>query len=64
MCKMVSYADGRYVADIKLPHINNITQEACKTKSINRIVLFGSSIEDRCTEQSDIDIAVFGNKTI
>lgn len=30
---------------------------------IERIVLFGSSISERCEEDSDIDIAVFGNVT-
>ena len=30
---------------------------------INKIVLFGSATEERCTNQSDIDIAVFGNLT-
>ena len=63
MCKLVSYADGKKVADIKLKHIKNITEQAEKTKNICRIVLFGSSIEERCTDDSDIDIAVFGNKT-
>lgn len=63
MCKLVEFKKGKYVADIKLPHINNITEQAEKAKNINRIVLFGSSIEDRCTKDSDIDIAVFGDKT-
>ena len=63
MCKMVAYANDRYVADIKLPHINNISEQAGKTKHISRIILFGSSLENRCTKNSDIDIAVFGNKT-
>ena len=63
MCKLVSYADGKKVADIKLKHIKNITEQAEKTKNISRIVLFGSSIEERCTDSSDIDIAVFGIKS-
>ena len=33
-----------------------------RTSNICRIMLFGSSIEARCTDNSDIDIAVFGNK--
>lgn len=60
MCKMVKYRNHGYIADIKLPHVNNITELASKTKHIRKIVLFGSSIEDRCTTDSDIDIAVFG----
>ena len=38
----------------------NIASEADKCKNISRIMLFGSSLEERCTESSDIDIAVFG----
>lgn len=63
MCKMVQYENGKLVAGIKLPHIMNISKQAEKAKNISRIMLFGSSIEDRCTEESDIDIAVFGEKT-
>ena len=60
MCKLVCFDTNKYVADIKLSHVKNISEQAGKTKNITRIVLFGSSIEKRCTEQSDIDIAVFG----
>lgn len=63
MCKLVHYRNGSYVADIKLKHIENISKQAEKCKYINRIILFGSSIEERCTDDSDIDIAVFGNMT-
>ena len=60
MCELVQYKDGRYVADIKLKHIKNVSDQAEKCKNISRIVLFGSSTEERCTDLSDIDIAVFG----
>ena len=63
MCKLVRFDENKYVADIKLSHVKNISEQARKTKNISRIVLFGSSIEKRCTEQSDIDIAVFGKAT-
>lgn len=63
MCRMVPYKDGRCVADIKLRHIDNISEQAKAAKSIRRIMLFGSALEDRCTERSDIDIAVFGDKS-
>ena len=63
MCKMVPYQNGGYVAEIKLPHIRNISEQARKAKGIYRIMLFGSSLEERCTQNSDIDIAVFGTKT-
>ena len=63
MCKLALFEQGKYVADIKLKHIRNISEQAKKAKNIERIMLFGSSIEERCTKDSDIDIAVFGKKT-
>ena len=61
MCKLVRFGKDKYVAEIKLRHIQNIAEQAGKTKNIDRIMLFGSSLEERCTEKSDIDIAVFGD---
>lgn len=61
MCKLVDYGSGYRVADIKLEHIENIAKLAENCKNISRIMLFGSSIEERCTDRSDIDIAVFGD---
>lgn len=61
MCKMVPLKDGRCVAEIKLKHILNIAEQAKKCPNISRIMLFGSALEERCTEHSDIDIAVFGD---
>ncbi len=58
--KLVQYKNGQYISDIKLPHIQNVSKQAEKCKNISRIMLFGSSIEERCTNRSDIDIAVFG----
>lgn len=60
MCRLVQYQNGEYVADIKLKYIENIRNQAEKCSNISRIILFGSSTEERCSEQSDIDIAVFG----
>lgn len=60
LCKLVPYKDGQYVAEIKLKHIKNVSAQAEKCKNISRIMLFGSSVEERCTDRSDIDIAVFG----
>ena len=62
MCNLVRYKNSKLVADIKLPYIIIISKQAEKAKNISRIMLFGSSIEERCTEESDIDIAVFGKK--
>ena len=61
MCKLVNYHNGRKIADIKLRHIENISKQAEKCRNITRIMLFGSSLEERCTERSDIDIALFGD---
>lgn len=63
MCKLVQFDKDKYVADIKLRHIHNIAEQAKKAGNIERIMLFGSATEERCTEMSDIDIAVFGKKT-
>ena len=60
MCKLVQYRDGQFVAENKLRHILNVSSQAEKCKNITRIILFGSSTEERCTDRSDIDIAVFG----
>lgn len=63
MCKLVQYSRGKYVADIKLNHIKNVVEQAKKTKHIKKIMLFGSAIDSRCRDESDIDLAVFGDKT-
>ena len=64
MCKIVKLKlNDREVrvADIKKDCIRNIVDAARKCRYIDRIVLFGSSLEDRCTNDSDVDIAVFGS---
>ena len=63
MCRLVQYKGGRAVADIKKKYIDNIVEQAEKCKHIQRIMLFGSALEERCTDRSDIDIAVFGDQT-
>lgn len=50
------------VADIKEKYIKNIVESARECAYIDRVVLFGSGITDKCTEESDIDLAVFGNQ--
>ena len=62
MCRLVPYEQDKLVAEIKLGHIQNIAKQAHLARNIDRIMLFGSSTEERCTEGSDIDIAVFGRK--
>ena len=58
MCRLVKFGQGYQIAEIKLPYIENIVRRATKSPHIDRIVLFGSSLEERCTVDSDIDIAV------
>ena len=57
--------DGRRirVADIKQKYMANIIEAARKCEYIDKIVLFGSACNSRCTEKSDIDLAIFGNQT-
>jgi predicted nucleotidyltransferase len=51
------------VADIRVKYISNIVNSAIICSDIERIVLFGSALEERCKNISDIDIAIFGDKT-
>ena len=65
MCTLESMTIGNKsfkVADIKRKYIENIVDAAAKCDIIDRVILFGSSIEERCRESSDIDIAVFGSQ--
>ncbi len=66
MCELTTIDVGNRtinVADNKREYIRNIIEAASKCDYIDRVVLFGSSITTRCTDESDIDLAVFGNKT-
>ncbi len=64
MCKVTTMTvDNRqiHVADIKQKYIENIINAASECDYIDRVILFGSALESRCKEESDIDLAVFGN---
>lgn len=65
MCRLVeietSFGTTCKVADIKAGYIKNILRSACACRAIEKIILFGSAITEECTDNSDIDIAVFGN---
>ena len=67
MCNLVNMQSGTgetiRVADIKKKYIENIIANVHLCKYIEKIVLFGSSIREDCTDESDIDIAVFGTVT-
>ena len=65
MCKLVEMKMGNRrirVADIKQKYIKNIADAAEQCDYIDKVILFGSSITERCTEHSDMDLAVFGNQ--
>ena len=67
MCHIITAKNNRgqdfKVADIKLDYVMNIINQASNCDAIDRIYLFGSSKEERCREDSDVDIAVFGKVT-
>ena len=51
------------VADIKMKYMENIVAAAKDCDYIDKVVLFGSATRSNCRKDSDIDLAVFGNKT-
>lgn len=65
MCRLEALSTDKQiqVADIKKPIIENIVIIASICKEIDYVILFGSSLEDKCTEQSDIDLAIISNVT-
>lgn len=62
MCQMVqvktNFDTEIEVADIKKDIIENIVEVAGICTRIRQIILFGSVIESRCTEDSDVDMLV------
>ena len=65
MCKVLTMDIGSRqirVAEIKQKYIQNIIDAASQCDLIDRVVLFGSSLQEHCQDASDIDIAVFGNQ--
>lgn len=68
MCKLVGVNtfDGNKVnvASVKKDAIMNMILAASLCPNIDAIVLFGSSLEERCTDESDIDIAIISDKTV
>lgn len=65
MCRILEMNIGDrkiQIADIKEKYISNIIDAASKCDLIDKVVLFGSSIEERCKDSSDIDLAIFGNQ--
>lgn len=67
MCRLVqienNIGEKIEVADIKADTIRQIIEIAKICDKIDYIYLFGSSVEERCTEESDIDLAIISNVT-
>ena len=65
MCKLVkitnSLGEQIEVAEIKADTIKKIIKIAKICDKIDYIYLFGSSVEERCTDESDIDLAIISN---
>ena len=65
MCKLVkitnSLGEQIEVAEIKADTIKKIIKIAKICDNIDYIYLFGSSVEERCTDESDIDLAIISN---
>lgn len=68
MCRLVDLKTNMgttvKVADIKLPCIDNMVKQARHCGCISEIILFGSALEKRCREDSDIDIAIISRYTV
>lgn len=67
MCKLVSIRTNNgeeiKVADVKADIIKYISEIAHICPKIEYIYIFGSSVEERCTKESDIDIAIVSTVT-
>lgn len=50
------------IANIKKEHIENIIRTAPMCPAIVEIVVFGSVLEERCTDRSDIDMLIISDK--
>ena len=56
--------DTSRINKIKLDSVNTMIRAARKYPFVKRLIIFGSSVTDRCTEESDIDVCMdVGNKT-
>lgn len=67
MCKLISvktnFGTQVEVADLKKEYIENVIDAARDCNKIDSIILFGSSLEERCRKDSDIDLAIISNVT-
>ena len=65
MCKLVPFKaqTGKtvMVADIKVDKLNKYLEIFPKLGSIDKVILFGTALSNRCTEESDLDLLLFYN---
>lgn len=52
------------VADVKVDKLNKYLEILPKLTSIDKVVLFGSVLEERCCTESDIDLLLFYNNRL
>lgn len=64
MAIQTNYGTNINVAEIKKSHIENILNSAPLCKQISAIILFGSSLEECCTNKSDIDLVIISNSSL
>ena len=67
MCKLVEIENSEKnmvrVAEIKKDCILNVIHSCELCPDIHSVVLFGSGVREDCSVPSDVDIAVFGDKS-
>lgn len=65
MCKLVPFktqpGEIAMVADTKVDKLNKYLEMFPRLSSIDKVILFGSTLEERCTPDSDIDLLLFYN---
>lgn len=65
MCKLVPFktqpGEIVMVADIKVEKLHRYLEILPKLRSIDKVILFGSTLEERCGVDSDIDLLLFYN---
>ncbi len=59
-----NFGTNNDVAEIKKKHIENILDSAPLCRQISAIILFDSSLEERCTNQSDIDLVIISDRSL
>ncbi|MBD5508818.1 MAG: nucleotidyltransferase domain-containing protein [Lachnospiraceae bacterium] len=68
MCNLVKIKNNKnkeiQVASIKADTLQQLIQIFSICNKIEKVYLFGSALEERCTEKSDIDIAIISSTSL